>query len=252
MVRTLFASNPGSTCPSAIAVRIRRAEPIRRVRASATSLTTRIDLVLFWRNPPLPVRPALSLSVPAKSVPELWRAGISPKSRPVPTETARVKLKTRQSSGTSEPFSPIRGRFAVLTARSTRMPTVPSSKPSPPPTRASTTLSVRTWRAMRQREPPSAVRMATSRLRLVARTRSRLATLAQAISSTKPTAPTSTSSDWRTRRTSTSPSRSTSNPFLASPSAPGNWLSKTAREACTRARACGRVTPGFSRPATRK
>ena len=86
---------------------------------------------------------------------------------------------------------------------------------------------------MRQREPPSAVRMATSRLRLVARTRSRLATLAQAISSTKLTAPTRTSSDCLTRFTSTSPTGSTSKPFLGSPSAPGNWLSKEAREACT-------------------
>ena len=75
----------------------------------------------------------------------------------------------------------------------------------------STTLSVSTWLMMRPREPPSAARMAISRLRPVARTSSRLATLAQAISSTKPTAPISTNSDWRTLRTSTSPIGSTPN-----------------------------------------
>ena len=57
---------------------------------------------------------------------------------------------------------------------------------------------------MRPREPPIAARMAISRRRPVARTSSRLATLAQAISSTKLTAPPSTSSDCRTLLTSTS------------------------------------------------
>ena len=76
----------------------------------------------------------------------------------------------------------------------------------------STMLSVSTWLMMRPRDPPSAARMAISRLRPVARTSSRFATFAHAISNTKPTAPTSTNSDCRTLRTSTSPIGSTLNP----------------------------------------
>jgi hypothetical protein len=54
-------------------------------------------------------------------------------------------------------------------------------------------LSVRSWRTSRSREAPSALRMAISFPRAAARDSSRLATLAQAISRTKPTAPSSTS-----------------------------------------------------------
>ena len=50
---------------------------------------------------------------------------------------------------------------------------------------------------MRARPAPRAERMANSRLRPVARTSSRLATLAQAISSTRVTAPRRTSRDLR-------------------------------------------------------
>ena len=53
----------------------------------------------------------------------------------------------------------------------------------------STMLSVSTWLMMRPRDPPSAARMAISRFRPVARTSSRFATFAHAISNTKPTAP---------------------------------------------------------------
>ena len=50
---------------------------------------------------------------------------------------------------------------------------------------------------MRERPAPKAQRMANSRLRAVARTSSRLATLEQAINSTRLTAPSMTSSDLR-------------------------------------------------------
>ena len=50
----------------------------------------------------------------------------------------------------------------------------------------STMLSVSTWLMMRPREPPSAARIAISRLRPVARTSSRFATFAQAISRHEP------------------------------------------------------------------
>ena len=66
-----------------------------------------------------------------------------------------------------------------------------------PPARDSNTLSVSNWRTMRARPAPSAERIANSRLRTVARTSSRLATLAQEISSTSPTAPSIISSELR-------------------------------------------------------
>ena len=50
------------------------------------------------------------------------------------------------------------------------------------------TLSIRSWRTIRPRPAPTAIRMEISRDRAAARDKSMLATSAQAISSTKPTA----------------------------------------------------------------
>ena len=61
------------------------------------------------------------------------------------------------------------------------------------PTSESTRLSTRSCRTSRQRLAPSAALTATSRSRVLARASSRFATLAQAISSTMPTAPSSIS-----------------------------------------------------------
>ena len=102
---------------------------------------------------------------------------------------------------------------------------------------------------MRPREPPIAARIAISRRRPVARTSSRLATLAQAISSTKLTAPTSTSSDERTLLTSTSRIGSTLKPLFG-PSAFGNLRWYSSADSFSRAFACSSVTPGF-KPAGR-
>jgi hypothetical protein len=110
----------------------------------------------------------------------------------VPSETPTVNSSTRQSRPTTPPFSPTRGRLAVLTASSAFMPTTPRTSPQAPPMADSSTLSVSSWTMMRPRPAPMAERMAISRRRPVARTSSRLATLAQAISRTRPTAPSST------------------------------------------------------------
>ena len=67
IVSTLCVSNPGSTRPSAIAVRMSSAEPTSSTSASATSTTTRIERALFCRNP-VPERPLLSFSVVVRSV----------------------------------------------------------------------------------------------------------------------------------------------------------------------------------------
>src|ERR1035438_4877724 len=64
-------------------------------------------------------------------------------------------------------------------------PHLANSRPRTAPTAASTMLSVSSWRNRRCRPAPRAVRTATSRQRPAARANCRLATLAQAIKSTK-------------------------------------------------------------------
>ena len=66
-----------------------------------------------------------------------------------------------------------------------------SSTPAPPATRENTTLSTSNCFTTRDREAPSAWRTAISLCRAVSRPRNSDATFAHAISSTKPTAPSS-------------------------------------------------------------
>ena len=115
---------------------------------------------------------------------------------PVPSETSEreaddAPVETDQRAVLADARQP--GRVDRQQRRECRAQ--PTSRPSAPPASDSRTLSVSSWRTMRPRAAPSAARIAISRWRPVARTSSRLATFAQAISSTKPTAPSSTSSD---------------------------------------------------------
>src|SRR5713226_1978155 len=121
-------------------------------------------------------------------------AGASPKSSPVRRETPRVKSRTRRS----KVISCTRGNCCGLAATSRRTSPHARVSPSVPPTSESSMLSVRSWRTMRRRPAPSAVRMAISRRRATARASRRLATLAQAISRTRPTTASSTTRVWRT------------------------------------------------------
>jgi len=84
-----------------------------------------------------------------------------------------------------------------------------SISPSPPPAAAITTLSVSNCRTRRIRLAPRAVRSAISLRRDAARASSRLATLAQAMSSTTPTAPSNTNSARPVSPTISSRSRRT-------------------------------------------
>jgi hypothetical protein len=104
---------------------------------------------------------------------------------------------------------------------------------------------------IRPRDPPIAARIAISRLRPVARTSSRFATFAHAISRTKLTAPASTSSEERTFRTRTCCTGSALNPLFGC-SAFGNFCRYSSAESWRRALACSSDTPGFSRPAAWK
>ena len=74
-------------------------------------------------------------------------------------------------------------------------------RPKRPPKPESITLSVSTWRAMRPRPAPSALRTAISRSRPADRASMRPATFAQPTNNTKPTAASRTSKPYRTCET---------------------------------------------------
>ena len=249
-VSTLCDSNPGFTARNFMNERISSEAPTSSTSASATSTTTRIERVLFWRKP-LPDRPLLSLSVRLRSTRDAWSAGNRPKTTPVTSDTAMVNATTRQSAVTPEPSAPMRGMLPGFTASSARMPVTPRASPSVPPTADNITFSVSSWRTIRPRPAPIAARMAISRFLAVARTSSRFATLAHAISSTKLTAPTSTKSEVRTLRTRRSCISCTPKlPF--GPSCCGNLARNCSAAACICAFALASVTPGFSRAAAVK
>ena len=98
----------------------------------------------------------------------------------------------------------MRGRRASGRLVSRRNPPAAASSPSTPPPADSSRLSAMIGRATSHWSAPSATRTATSRRRLDSRASSRLAMLAQTISSRKPTAPISTSSAGRDAATSCS------------------------------------------------
>ena len=80
-------------------------------------------------------------------------------------------------------------------ATSSRLSGCASATPSAAPLKASRPLSISNCRSRRAREAPSAMRMAISRCRALARASIRLARLAQAISSTRPVMASSNCSD---------------------------------------------------------
>ena len=104
-----------------------------------------------------------------------------------PIDAPPARLPARRAAG---------WRYSRSAARGFRRCRAPS-RPRAPASESST-LSVSSCRMMRPRPAPMAARIAISRRRPTARASSRFATFAQAISSTKLTAPTSTSSDERT------------------------------------------------------
>ena len=82
-----------------------------------------------------------------------------------------------------------RGTPGGLAATTPVMNHCASTRPAAAAVSASTVLSVSSWRTMRPRPAPSAVRTAISRPRAAPRASSRFATLPHAIRSTSPTAP---------------------------------------------------------------
>ena len=122
-------------------------------------------------------------------------AGTNPAKMPAMIEARTVNRRIGQSIFTS-PARVVK-RAANLTSNCRAGGAMRS--PKAPPARASITASVNSWRISRSLLAPKALRTASSRSRLSTRASIRLATLAQAMSRTKPAAPSSTINVSRAR-----------------------------------------------------
>ena len=98
--------------------------------------------------------------------------------------TAAVNASIRASTGAS---STTWLRLVEINPISSAVPHRANNTPSAAPQMDSSKLSLRSWRTSRERPAPRAMRTANSRCRAAPRARSRFATLAQAISNTRPT-----------------------------------------------------------------
>ena len=141
-----------------------------------------------WARPRAVLVPRTpSFSVSERRRREVLSAGASPDTIPASSERETVKIRTR----VSRCISAARGKVVGNIARAALVPQLATTNPSPPPVIASSRLSIRDCRSSRHRPAPSAARIVNSRIRPVERTSNRLLTFTQAISKTKPTAPSS-------------------------------------------------------------
>ena len=108
-----------------------------------------------------------------------------PKAMPVITQVQKVKSRTRPSTTIPVAF----GNQIGADTLKTLTPRKEKTSPATPPTRESNTLSVSICRIKLLWFAPKATRTPISLRRPSPRTSNRLATLAHAISRTKPTAP---------------------------------------------------------------
>ena len=123
-----------------------------------------------------PVRDSLSAGTTSARVD--WSAGASPNSTPVNSESAAATASTCQFNSARK--VKLSRPFASSSVRN-RMPQTANATPSMPPSAASSTLSVRSWRMIRNRPAPRLSRSAISRLRAAARASRRLAMFAHAM-----------------------------------------------------------------------
>ena len=185
-VTTFAGSNPGSIVCKARKLLTHKPAPISTTSDKAICTTTS-TLRRLHRRPP-PRRPGLSpLRAATKSGLETCSAGASPKTIPVRSDSPSVKPSARPSRRPSK----VRGTKLVCCWNpNNRLVTqYATSKPAPLPSAARIVLSVNNCRTMRKRLAPTARRTAISLRRAEARTRSRLATFAQAINKTNPATP---------------------------------------------------------------
>ena len=179
--------NPRLTCCSRSRLWLRRPAPISRIVASASSAAARP--LRSRGRAPLDARVAC-LRTSFKSVFAACQAGAMPNSSPVTIVSANANSSTVASMRTSGTGR----RFAGITASIASTAHSAASNPAAPPIDDSTRLSTSSCRSSRPRLAPSAVRTAISFCRDAARASSRFATFADAISSTQPTAQSSTTS----------------------------------------------------------
>ena len=181
---TPSGSKPGSRFFRLTRLRAKRPAPTSSSSESATCATT--SALRKRRCVPPTTASASCFSVVRTDGLAVRSAGSKPKTRPVKTETPSVKPRSRRSGS---PDSTLRACSEGKSAIKPEPVQVARTIPRRPPPSASTRLSTRSWRTTRNRLAPSATRIATSRWRLAPRARIRLATLAHAISSTRPTIP---------------------------------------------------------------
>ena len=188
---TLSVSTPSVTKPGSASTMRRALVTISQALASSASarpISPAINAPRSRRTPPRApsVRPA-SLSDACTSHRAAVSAGASPNTSPAATDTsAAASSACRSTASDAKPGMTSRSSAGTVAAVAAT-PHCASSTPSPPPTSASSTLSVSSWRTMRPLLAPSARRIAISRRRAVAFASRRLATLAHAIRSTNAT-----------------------------------------------------------------
>ena len=136
-----------------------------------------------WRSGP-GVTLAVS-RIPTRPARVSHNAGPIPKAIPVPTPASNPKPSAVASSS----IAPSRGSEAGTSARMALSAIEATATPRAAPNRPSVTLSISTWRSTRSRSAPRASRTSNSRRRWTIWPSDRLATLRQAISRTRPTAP---------------------------------------------------------------
>ena len=195
VVRIASGLKPGFTACRFVKLRIVSVAPIPSSSASATSITTsparkRPRAALS----PVPRPPSLRSST--RSIREAAKAGAMPKSKVVTIAAATVKPSTGAFIATF-----FRNGSEISVAARARTEPQARSSPIPDATAPISVLSVSSWRTMRPRSAPKALRMATSRCRVPARASNRLATLAHAINSTSATAAARTAMLVSTSRT---------------------------------------------------
>ena len=180
-------SKPSGTCVSPLNDRRNRPAPTRSTSERATCARTSPLAIGVWLDAP-GVRPRSFIA--SIGAPRVARhAGATPKTSAAMRPAAAVNASMRASSGSSRDTA-----SEASCATRSRLPQCATATPAAAPMAASSRLSISSWRASRPRDAPSASRTLHSWLRAVARASSRLAMLAQAISSTNPATAIRTSS----------------------------------------------------------
>ncbi len=186
-------SNPSGTCCSRTRLCSNSAAMTTSIVAKPVCATTRPCRHSSRDEPRTPLPLCVSADSRFARAPRV--AGTMPKNRP----HAIVMNSPKPRTVPSRRISSTRGIVAGMSVRKACIDSIATVTPQAPLTTASETLSVSSCRARRAGRAPSAARSASSLWRLVARASTRLATFAQAIRSTTPTAPRRTRSDTRTR-----------------------------------------------------